>query len=109
MRVPMLPGTRVFVLLVSVLHFFFSSRRRHTRSYGDWSSDVCSSDLWIEGHETVRLHALLSRPRDRRTLHPGGPPLPRSEERRVGKECRSRLWQAHYKKRSRVGNSRTVS
>src|SRR5437867_1627923 len=25
--------------------FFFSSRRRHTRSYGDWSSDVCSSDL----------------------------------------------------------------
>src|SRR5438094_2830537 len=27
------------------LCFFFSSRRRHTRSYGDWSSDVCSSDL----------------------------------------------------------------
>src|SRR5215204_34774 len=25
--------------------FFFSSRRRHTRSLGDWSSDVCSSDL----------------------------------------------------------------
>src|SRR6266516_6195913 len=25
--------------------FFFSSRRLHTRSYGDWSSDVCSSDL----------------------------------------------------------------
>src|SRR5207248_11696153 len=27
----------------------FSSRRRHTRSYGDWSSDVCSSDLgfWL--------------------------------------------------------------
>src|SRR5207248_4778654 len=25
--------------------FFFSSRGRHTRSYGDWSSDVCSSDL----------------------------------------------------------------
>src|SRR5207248_8988001 len=25
--------------------FFLSSRRRHTRSYGDWSSDVCSSDL----------------------------------------------------------------
>src|SRR5438094_4638540 len=25
---------------------FFSSRRRHTRSYGDWSSDVCSSDLY---------------------------------------------------------------
>src|SRR5437867_3759431 len=28
-----------------VAYFFFSSRRRHTRSYGDWSSDVCSSDL----------------------------------------------------------------
>src|SRR5256885_3661073 len=28
-----------------VLHFFFSSRRRHTRLQGDWSSDVCSSDL----------------------------------------------------------------
>src|SRR5574340_16273 len=27
------------------LIFFFSSRRRHTRSFGDWSSDVCSSDL----------------------------------------------------------------
>src|SRR6266705_6963565 len=27
------------------LFFFFSSRRRHTISYGDWSSDVCSSDL----------------------------------------------------------------
>src|SRR5260221_11452742 len=26
--------------------FFFSSRRRHTRSLCDWSSDVCSSDLW---------------------------------------------------------------
>src|SRR5207248_11565117 len=29
--------------------FFFSSRRRHTRSYGDWSSDVCSSDLRLRG------------------------------------------------------------
>src|SRR5207245_4239138 len=26
-------------------YFFFSSRRRHTRCYRDWSSDVCSSDL----------------------------------------------------------------
>src|SRR5207237_3166339 len=26
--------------------FFFSSRRRHTRFKCDWSSDVCSSDLW---------------------------------------------------------------
>src|SRR6266516_5052423 len=30
---------------MSLCFFFFSSRRRHTRSYGDWSSDVCSSDL----------------------------------------------------------------
>src|SRR5256885_12731333 len=29
----------------SMLLFFFSSRRRHTRLQGDWSSDVCSSDL----------------------------------------------------------------
>src|SRR5207248_3630643 len=29
------------------MFFFFSSRRRHTRSYGDWSSDVCSSDLQV--------------------------------------------------------------
>src|SRR5256885_10895189 len=36
--------------IVSVLHssfFFFSSRRRHTRLQGDWSSDVCSSDLTL--------------------------------------------------------------
>src|SRR5688500_20177848 len=30
---------------VSCVYFFFSSRRRHTRLQGDWSSDVCSSDL----------------------------------------------------------------
>src|SRR5207248_8572723 len=38
--------------------FFFSSRRRHTRSYGDWSSDVCSSDLEI-GHGALAERALL--------------------------------------------------
>src|SRR5437879_12077154 len=32
-------------IMVSVVFFFFSSRRRHTRYIGDWSSDVCSSDL----------------------------------------------------------------
>src|SRR5438034_6563776 len=31
---------------VRLLFFFFSSRRRHTRSLCDWSSDVCSSDLY---------------------------------------------------------------
>src|SRR5207245_8568333 len=30
---------------IVVVCFFFSSRRRHTRCYRDWSSDVCSSDL----------------------------------------------------------------
>src|SRR5437867_6201390 len=35
----------LLVFLLCFLFFFFSSRRRHTRSYGDWSSDVCSSDL----------------------------------------------------------------
>src|SRR5437867_8213739 len=29
--------------------YIISSRRRHTRSYGDWSSDVCSSDLVVMG------------------------------------------------------------
>src|SRR5256885_7491894 len=47
-------------------YFFFSSRRRHTRLQGDWSSDVCSSDLGDErlGHRAliplaVRLRAQL--------------------------------------------------
>src|SRR6266850_3959478 len=31
--------------MINLLFFFFSSRRRHTRLQGDWSSDVCSSDL----------------------------------------------------------------
>src|SRR3712207_7842310 len=31
--------------IVELLDFFFSSRRRHTRYWRDWSSDVCSSDL----------------------------------------------------------------
>src|SRR5437762_9501329 len=39
--------------------FFFSSRRRHTRYIGDWSSDVCSSDL-------VRKADVLSHERCRR-------------------------------------------
>src|SRR5256885_3117912 len=40
-----------FVTVVCLLHFFFffSSRRRHTRLQGDWSSDVCSSDLYQAG------------------------------------------------------------
>src|SRR6267154_1663677 len=49
----------MFFLLICkfiVLLFFFSSRRRHTRWTGDWSSDVCSSDLpvyrsWLEVYQ----------------------------------------------------------
>src|SRR5256885_11473153 len=37
-------GSGVVVMILD-LFFFFSSRRRHTRLQGDWSSDVCSSDL----------------------------------------------------------------
>src|SRR6266446_10512804 len=32
-------------MILYFIFFFFSSRRRHTRLQGDWSSDVCSSDL----------------------------------------------------------------
>src|SRR5205807_7388092 len=38
-------------VIVSFLAFFFSSRRRHTRLQGDWSSDVCSSDLRSDLHD----------------------------------------------------------
>src|SRR5207249_6477849 len=41
------------------LHFFFSSRRRHTRSKRDWSSDVCSSDLTAAWAEYEHFLALL--------------------------------------------------
>src|SRR6266581_2341263 len=37
------------IIYLSVF-FFFSSRRRHTRWTGDWSSDVCSSDLLTRRH-----------------------------------------------------------
>ena len=36
------------MVAVSLKKFFFSSRRRHTRSLCDWSSDVCSSDLAVQ-------------------------------------------------------------
>src|SRR5437868_5735981 len=39
----------LFVIFLITLIFFFSSRRRHTRSKRDWSSDVCSSDLAPHG------------------------------------------------------------
>src|SRR5438046_9286248 len=92
--------------------FFFSSRRRHTRLVSDWSSDVCSSDLSTpvgvepEGvgvtrdgtklyvtAETNNTVSVLDARTGRllKTL--------RSEERRVGKECRSRGSPTHTKKK----------
>src|SRR5204863_6491272 len=97
--------------------FFFSSRRRHTRSLRDWSSDVCSSDLKAPDDPARRLHEelvlgdpvrgedVLRRrdpgPRATGTGHVdvalrAGRAL-RSEERRVGKECRSRGSPYHTK------------
>src|SRR5262249_60054299 len=92
--------------------FFFSSRRRHTRLVSDWSSDVCSSDLRPSASVKRSVYPSLSmdaegRPLDgstRYVLHFDRAKLPpvegfwsltaydRSEERRVGKECRSRGW-----------------
>src|SRR3712207_8000983 len=91
--------------------FFFSSRRRHTRYWRDWSSDVCSSDL--QATSNLPFAAILQR-RQRLVvgevglwrvalalglyvvllwLHPRL--FGRSEERRVGKECRSR-WSPYH-------------
>src|SRR5207248_4896082 len=44
---PARPDARELLVVVRHVRVFFSSRRRHTRSYGDWSSDVCSSDLFV--------------------------------------------------------------
>src|SRR5205807_9147680 len=48
--------------------FFFSSRRRHTRLQGDWSSDVCSSDLFdfLKRSELVRRGLASGKTRRRR-------------------------------------------
>src|SRR5690606_41197878 len=100
------------------LYFFFSSRRRHTRFSRDWSSDVCSSDLPEQGQRRradplPRLRrgrrsdggprcggragqGTAQRPRRRRAARPL-----RSEERRVGKECRSR-WSPEQRKKGKV-------
>src|SRR2546430_3616210 len=98
------------------LVFFFSSRRRHTRFDCDWSSDVCSSDLKMlvelagERDVVVRMLGglavrvlcpnLPSRSRDGQDLdlatrRASRSALTRSEERRVGKECRSR-WSPYH-------------
>src|SRR5438309_12023142 len=96
------------------LVFFFSSRRRHTRWNCDWSSDVCSSDL-----RDLVLRRAAIRDRAVRRHHRaqegrggaargarGAEALERSEERRVGKECRSRGGREQYKKKkNRAGGS----
>src|SRR2546430_9144814 len=95
--------------------FFFSSRRRHTRFDCDWSSDVCSSDLdqmpsWRERYPGVIdmkvavMGCVVNGPGESKHANIGislpgtfeEPKAPvRSEERRVGKECRSR-WSPYH-------------
>src|SRR5437762_8871235 len=78
--------------------FFFSSRRRHTRYIGDWSSDVCSSDLRVTGGEGEDREENEADPdEDRDRDQRASDQVFRSEERRVGKECRSR-WSRYHKK-----------
>src|SRR3712207_7407408 len=84
--------------------FFFSSRRRHTRYWRDWSSDVCSSDL-EEGNAAFntpeQLKALEFEKQlvdcctGKGTAAWTFTEVMRSEERRVGKECRSR-WSPYH-------------
>src|SRR5699024_11741238 len=85
--------------------FFFSSRRRHTRSKRDWSSDVCSSDLaggsWGLGKTSyfrmgigvVIYYTRIKTDTGFEERLVGSliesPKTDRSEERRVGKEGRS--------------------
>src|SRR2546429_590020 len=99
------------IRLLHCLCFFFSSRRRHTRCSRDWSSDVCSSDLFLASAHADKRVLLSKLPTGERffTFEPALPPNPlfprviervafdrnRSEERRVGKECRSR-WSPYH-------------
>src|SRR5688500_19193301 len=53
--------------------FFYSSRRRHTILQGDWSSDVCSSDLLVAGPAEV-VDGGVGRGHEPVQLFPGGPP-----------------------------------
>src|SRR6266566_9003147 len=76
--------------------FFFSSRRRHTRLQGDWSSDVCSSDLARRAprKETLALgidrHLELELTRARRERDAIRADVRRAVEPHVLAECRER-------------------
>src|SRR6266702_5089924 len=79
--------------VLAPLLFFFSSRRRHTRWPRDWSSDVClpiCEFISTASHEMRTPVAAIE-----------GYLALRSEERRVGKECRSRWAPYHEKKKRR--------
>src|SRR5438445_13645127 len=84
--------------------FFFSSRRRHTRYWRDWSSDVCSSDLLaiVVVHvdsQIAQVLQVVERIGQVPELVFEEARTERSEERRVGKECRCRWsWEQSKKK-----------
>src|SRR3712207_9524419 len=96
---------------VRVSFFFFSSRRRHTRYWRDWSSDVCSSDLRRRARrEDSPLHCGLWWTRRAPARGWTCRSTSRSEERRVGEECRSRWSPYHLKKKKiKYQNSLLVS
>src|SRR2546430_4530961 len=76
--------------------FFFSSRRRHTRFDCDWSSDVCSSDLMFAWPHSAPFSTLpLASFIQMSSSFSWALRNHRSEERRVGKECRSR-WSPYH-------------
>src|SRR5438128_10427854 len=88
------------LLIASVLSvFFFSSRRRHTRCYRDWSSDVCSSDLFLRsGGGVPHMHrallvargdALAIRAKGDDMATPEGPLI--AEKQGIAPRCASRL------------------
>src|SRR5699024_11968932 len=83
--------------------FFFSSRRRHTRSKRDWSSDVCSSDLASVFSDSKSSCSAPANPfkREIASSKALSSKLCRSEERRVGKECRSRWARDNEKKKKK--------
>src|SRR5688572_31185483 len=92
----------IFMNTIIIFFFFFSSRRRHTRFDCDWSSDVCSSDL--SANPILKNYSLLHIPAKepstfgsprQHTQHSASYEVLRSEERRVGKECRSR-WSPYH-------------